>query len=82
MSTIGSHQARWARKWREQKPRLNADYPAIRDIEVIDHELRELAQEWRIARKVLGRPPSTELIDQLLDERVAIAAAAAVEARD
>ena len=41
----------------------------MRDIEVIDAELRELAQEWRIAREVLDRTPSTELIDQLLDER-------------
>jgi hypothetical protein len=41
----------------------------MRDIEVIDGELRELAQERRIAREVLDRTPSTELIDQLLDER-------------
>jgi hypothetical protein len=41
----------------------------VRDIEVIDAELRELAEEWRIAREVLDRTPCTKLIDRLLDER-------------
>jgi hypothetical protein len=69
MSIIRSRHARWERGRREQAPLPEADCPVMRDIEVIDAELRELAQEWRIAREVLDRTPSTELIDQLLDER-------------
>ena len=44
--------------------------PHVRDIETIDGELRLLARAWRVARH-LGCTPSTELIDQLLDERAA-----------
>lgn len=76
MSIIGSHQARWARRRNEQKARRKTDSPAIRDIEAVDAELRQLAQAWRIARKVLGRPVGTALLDELLDERLAVASAA------
>jgi hypothetical protein len=69
MSIIPSRDARSRRGHREQGPPLKADCPVIRDIEVIDAELRELTQEWRIAREVLGRTPSTDLTNQLLDER-------------
>lgn len=72
MSIIRSRYARWGRGRTEQSPLLKAGCPVIRGIEVIDDELRELAQEWRIAREVLDRTPSTELIDQLLDERAAL----------
>jgi hypothetical protein len=50
----------------------------MRDIEVIDSELRLLFRAWRVARgawrvaRVLcDRMPSTALIDELLDERLA-----------
>jgi hypothetical protein len=68
MSIIPSRDARSRRGHREQAPHLKGDCPVIRDIEVIDAELREVTQEWRIAREVLGRTPSTDL---LLDERAA-----------
>jgi hypothetical protein len=43
----------------------------MRDIEVIDGELRLLARAWRVARHMNGCTPSTALTDQLLDERSA-----------
>jgi hypothetical protein len=43
--------------------------PGVRDIETIDAELRRLVRAWRVARVVSDRIPSTELIDELLDER-------------
>ena len=42
---------------------------AVRDIETIDAELRLLSRAWRVARVLSEQMPSTELIDQLLDER-------------
>jgi hypothetical protein len=69
MSIIRSRDARWRRGRKEQAPLLTAECPVIRDIEVIDAELRELTREWRIAREVLGRTPNTDLTNQLLDER-------------
>jgi hypothetical protein len=41
----------------------------VRDIETIDAELLRLVRAWRVARVVSDRIPSTELIDELLDER-------------
>jgi hypothetical protein len=41
----------------------------MRDIETIDGELRLLVRAWREARVLSEQMPSTELIDQLLDER-------------
>jgi hypothetical protein len=43
--------------------------PGVRDIETIDAELRLLSRVWRGARVLSEQMPSTELIDQLLDER-------------
>jgi hypothetical protein len=43
----------------------------MRDIEVIDSELRLLFRAWRVARVLCDRMPSTALIDELLDERLA-----------
>jgi hypothetical protein len=43
----------------------------MRDIEVIDGELRQLAREWRVARELCDCTPSIELFDELLDERSA-----------
>src|SRR5271156_308688 len=40
----------------------------LRDIEVIDSELRVLLAIRRMVREVEGRPPSTARIDGLLDE--------------
>jgi hypothetical protein len=44
----------------------------VRDIEVIDCELRLLAAFRRLAREGKGRPPSTARIDELLDERLTL----------
>jgi hypothetical protein len=41
----------------------------MRELEAIDAELRLLSRAWRVARELCDRMPSTELIDQLLDER-------------
>jgi hypothetical protein len=41
----------------------------MRDLEVIDSELRLLAAVRRTARELTGRTPSSALIDDLLDER-------------
>ena len=41
----------------------------MRDIGVIDSELRTLAVARRAARELTGRTPSSALIDDLLDER-------------
>ena len=41
----------------------------MRDLEAIDSELQLLSRAWRVARVLCDRMPSTELIDQLLDER-------------
>jgi hypothetical protein len=43
--------------------------PGVRDVETIDGELRLLSRAWRVARVLSEQMPSTELIDQLLDER-------------
>lgn len=43
----------------------------MRDIEVIDSELRLLFRAWRVARVLCDRMPITALIDELLDERLA-----------
>lgn len=45
----------------------------MRDLDVIDRELRLVTAAWRAARELSRRTPSTELIDQLLEERVAVA---------
>jgi hypothetical protein len=44
----------------------------VRDIEVIDCELRLLAAFRRMAREGKGRPPSAVRIDELLDERLTL----------
>lgn len=41
----------------------------MRDVEVIDSELRLLAVIRQVCREESGRAPSTRLIDALLDER-------------
>jgi hypothetical protein len=41
----------------------------MRDIEVIDSELRLLLAIRRMVREAEGRSPSTAPIDELLDER-------------
>jgi hypothetical protein len=41
----------------------------MRDLEVIDSELRLLLAIRRVAREEEGRTPSTAHIDELLDER-------------
>jgi len=41
----------------------------MRDLEVIDSELRLLLAIRHMAREAEGRPPSTARIDALLDER-------------
>jgi hypothetical protein len=43
----------------------------MRDIETIDDSLRLLSRAWRVARVLCESMPSTALIDQLLDERLA-----------
>ena len=43
----------------------------MRDIEVIDGELRLLQAIRNMVREEEGRPPSTARIDELLDELVA-----------
>ncbi len=45
--------------------------PRMRDIEVIDGGLRLLLAIRHMVRRAEGRPPSTERIDELLDERSA-----------
>jgi hypothetical protein len=44
--------------------------PHVRDLEVIDSELRLLLAIRTMVREAEGRPPSTARIDQLLDERL------------
>jgi len=46
----------------------------MRDIEAIDADLRLLSRAWRVARVMCDPMPSTQLIDQLLEERAAAAA--------
>ena len=41
----------------------------MRDLDVIDAELRLLLAIRRMVREEEGRPPSTTQIDELLDER-------------
>ncbi|WP_156767976.1 hypothetical protein [Mycobacterium sp. E1386] len=41
----------------------------MRDLETIDSELRLLVEIRRTVSEEEGRPPSTERIDKLLDER-------------
>jgi hypothetical protein len=43
----------------------------MRDLEVIDSELRLLLAIRHMAREAEGRPPSTAHLDALLDERAA-----------
>jgi hypothetical protein len=43
----------------------------MRDVEVIDSELRLLAAVRRTARELTGRLPDAGLIDELLEERAA-----------
>lgn len=43
----------------------------MRDLAVIDEELRLVTRAWCVARERTHRTPSTDLIDQLLDERAA-----------
>lgn len=45
----------------------------MRDLGVIDGELRLVTRAWRVAREMSHCTPSIELIDQLLDERMAVA---------
>jgi hypothetical protein len=45
----------------------------MRDLEVIDSELRLLLAIRNMAREAEGRAPNTALIDALLDERAATA---------
>jgi hypothetical protein len=42
----------------------------VRDIETIDSELGLLVAICNMVREVEGRPPPTERIDELLDERM------------
>lgn len=48
--------------------------PRVRDIEIIDSELRLLLAIRHMVREAEGRPPSTTRIDELLDERAATSA--------
>jgi len=48
---------------------MRASPPRMRDIEVIDSELRLLLSIRRMVREVEAPPPSTSRIDELLDER-------------
>jgi hypothetical protein len=41
----------------------------VRDLEVIDSELRLLAAVRRVCREIDGTVPSMTLVDALLDER-------------
>jgi hypothetical protein len=41
----------------------------VRDLDIIDSELRLLAAVRRTCREIDGRVPSTTLVDALLDER-------------
>jgi hypothetical protein len=47
----------------------------MRDVATIDSDLRLLSRAWRAARvfseQLTEQTPTTELIDQLLDERAA-----------
>jgi hypothetical protein len=43
----------------------------VRDLEVIDSELRLLLAIRRMAREAEGRPPNTARIEALLEERSA-----------
>ena len=54
----------------------------MRDFEAIDSELQLLSRAWRVARVLCDRTPSTELIDQLLDERAKALAGVGATARD
>lgn len=47
----------------------------MRDLDVIDGELRLITRAWLVARELKNHSPNTELIDQLLDERAAVTAA-------
>lgn len=47
----------------------------VRDLDVIDGELRLVTSAWRVARELTRHSPSTELIDALLDERAAMTVA-------
>ena len=43
----------------------------MRDIEMIDGELRLRARAWHVARELTSRTTSTAHLDELLDERSA-----------
>ena len=47
----------------------------MRDIETIDSDFRQLVAICNMVREVEGRPPSTDYIDALLDERRKLARA-------
>jgi hypothetical protein len=53
----------------------------MRDVEATDSELQLLSRAWRVARVLCDRMPSTELIDQLLDERAKALAGVGAPAR-
>ena len=53
----------------------------MHDFEAIDSELQLLSRAWRVARVLCDRTPSTELIDQLLDERAKALAGVGATAR-
>jgi hypothetical protein len=54
----------------------------MRDIEIIDRELRPLARAWRVARELCACPPSIAHIDELLDERSATMVLSTTVARE
>ena len=82
MSLIGSDRARRAHGRREQKPRLKADCPAVRDVETIDAEIQLLVQARCLVWALSNRKSITAVIDELLDERSAtVARTATIEIR-
>jgi hypothetical protein len=53
----------------------------MRGVEAIDSELQLSSRVWRVAPVLCDRMPSTELIDQLLDERAKALAGVGAPAR-
>jgi hypothetical protein len=49
-----------------------AHAPQVRDVEIIDSELRLLAAVRRVCREYDASVPSIMLVDELLDERRAL----------
>jgi hypothetical protein len=62
--------------------RLDLSSPRMRDIEVIDSELRVLAAVRRAACELNGLAPSTAHMDDLLDERSACRVCSGKESTD